>query len=179
LRFPCRFLDHDAFVFGFVVPVLVLLVVVVVYLARSAVVARFTVSMQVDRRAREKMARKRYLQLFLFLKVTVLIATVTGLGAVAKLAGKSTTDPTLYTFRIFQGQERAQLSMLVLYVHKMHKIRISIALQGRILSKPSFKHKTYFLLNLSLCLNTATRRRIRDAEVNFHAFYTLELYESD
>jgi hypothetical protein len=85
-----RFLDHDAFVFGFVLPVLVLLVVVIVFLARSAVAARFTVSMQVDRRAREKMRRKRHLQLFLFLKVTTLISTVAALGALAKLTGNHT-----------------------------------------------------------------------------------------
>jgi hypothetical protein len=87
---PCRFLDHDAFVFGFLLPVVALLVAVVVFLARGAVVARFTVSMQVTRRARDKMRRKRHLQIFLFLKVTVLIATVAGLGALAKLTGTST-----------------------------------------------------------------------------------------
>ena len=83
----CRFLDHDAFMFGFVVPVMALLVIVIVFLVRSAVVARFTVSMQVTRRAREKMRRKRHLQLFLFLKITILIGTVAGLGVFAKLTG--------------------------------------------------------------------------------------------
>ncbi|XP_023704646.1 latrophilin-like protein LAT-2 [Cryptotermes secundus] len=83
----CWFLDHDAFVFGFLLPVAALLVAVIVFLARGAVVARFTVSMQVTRRARDKMRRKRHLQIFLFLKVTVLIATVAGLGALAKLTG--------------------------------------------------------------------------------------------
>lgn len=82
-----RFLDHDAFMFGFVVPVVVLLLFVIVLLVRSAVVARFTISMQVTRRAREKMRRKRHLQLFLFLKVTILIGTVAGLGVGAKLTG--------------------------------------------------------------------------------------------
>lgn len=85
---PRRFLDHDAFLFGFVFPVLVLLVTVIVFLVRGAVTARFTVSMQVDRRARDKMRRKRRLQLFLFLKVTALISTVAALGALAKLTGK-------------------------------------------------------------------------------------------
>jgi hypothetical protein len=71
-----------------VFPVLVLLVTVIVFLVRGAVTARFAVSMQVDRRAREKMRRKRRLQLFLFLKVTALISTVAALGALAKLTGK-------------------------------------------------------------------------------------------
>jgi len=86
-----RFLDHDAFLFGFVVPVVALLLYVIVLLVRSAVVARFTISMQVTRRAREKMRRKRHLQLFLFLKVTILIGTVAGLSIFAKLTGMTTT----------------------------------------------------------------------------------------
>ena len=87
-----RFLDHDAFLFGFVVPVVALLLYVIVLLVRSAVVARFTISMQVTRRAREKMRRKRHLQLFLFLKVTILIGTVAGLGVFAKLTGMTTAE---------------------------------------------------------------------------------------
>lgn len=85
-----RFLDHDAFIFGFVLPVLGLLAAVIVFLARSAVAARFTVSLQVDRRARDKMRRKRHLQLFLFLKVTTLISTVAAMGTLAKLTGNYT-----------------------------------------------------------------------------------------
>jgi uncharacterized membrane-anchored protein len=92
--FPCRFLDHDAFVFAFLLPAVVLLVAVIVFLVRGAVVARFTVSMQVTRRARDKMRRKRHLQIFLFLKVTVLIATVAGLGALAKLTGRTSVLQT-------------------------------------------------------------------------------------
>jgi hypothetical protein len=86
---PCRFLDNDAFVFGFLLPVVAMLVAVIVFLARGAIVARFTVSMQATRRARDKMRRRRHLQIFLFVKVTVLIATVTGLGALAKLTGRA------------------------------------------------------------------------------------------
>jgi carbon starvation protein CstA len=85
---PCRFLDRDAFVFGFLVPVVAMLVAVIVFLARGAVVARFTVSMQATRRARDKMRRRRHLQIFLFIKITVLIAAVAGLGALAKLTGR-------------------------------------------------------------------------------------------
>ncbi|KAJ9583837.1 hypothetical protein L9F63_021813 [Diploptera punctata] len=85
----CWFLDHDAFMYGFVVPVLVLLLADAVFLARSAAVARFIISMQVDRRTREKMRRKRRLQLYLFLKVTFIITTVTALGTLAKLTGRN------------------------------------------------------------------------------------------
>jgi len=95
-----RFLDHDAFLFGFVVPVVALLLYVIVLLVRSAVVARFTISMQVTRRAREKMRRKRHLQLFLFLKVTILIGTVAGLGVFAKLTGMTMTMSMASSWRI-------------------------------------------------------------------------------
>nr|CAD7573712.1 unnamed protein product [Timema californicum] len=63
-----RFLDENAFLYGFVIPTLCLLVMIVLYLARSAVVIRYTVSMQVDKKVRDKMRRKRNLQLCLFVK---------------------------------------------------------------------------------------------------------------
>ncbi|XP_068084391.1 probable G-protein coupled receptor Mth-like 3 [Anabrus simplex] len=84
-RTNCWFLDHDAYMYAFILPVLCLLLFDVVYLAKSAVVIRYTVSMQVDKRVRDKMRRKRRLQLCLFVKVTLLIGGVAALGALAKL----------------------------------------------------------------------------------------------
>nr|CAD7405251.1 unnamed protein product [Timema cristinae] len=70
-----RFLDENAFLYGFVIPTLCLLVMIVLYLARSAVVIRYTVSMQVDKKVRDKMRRKRNLQLCLFVKPPRVIKT--------------------------------------------------------------------------------------------------------
>jgi putative flippase GtrA len=124
-----RFLDHDAFLFGFVVPVVALLLYVIILLVRSAVVARFTISMQVTRRARDKMRRKRYLQLFLFLKVTILIGSVAGLGVFAKLTGMTTTMCLASSWHV-------QLNSCCHYgIGPMH-------------SKSSVKSKTYFLFKL-------------------------------
>jgi len=126
-----RFLDHDAFLFGFVVPVVALLLYDIVLLVRSAVVARFTISMQVSRRAREKMRRKRHLQMFLFLKVTILIGTVAGLGVFAKLTGMTTTISLVSSWLI-------RLNSCCHYgIGPMH-------------SKPSVKSKIYFLFKLPL-----------------------------
>lgn len=125
-----RFLDHDAFLFGFAVPVVALLLYVIVLLVRSAVVARFTISMQVTRRAREKMRRKRHLQLFLFLKVTILIGTVAVLGVIAKLTGMTTM--------CLASSWHIQLNPCCHYgIGPMH-------------SKPSVKSKIYFLFKLPL-----------------------------
>nr|CAD7431485.1 unnamed protein product [Timema monikensis] len=82
-----RFLDENAFLYGFVIPTLCLLVMIVLYLARSAVVIRYTVSMQVDKKVRDKMRRKRNLQLCLFVKVTLLVSSVAAFGALFKLTG--------------------------------------------------------------------------------------------
>jgi putative flippase GtrA len=126
-----RFLDHDAFLFGFVAPVVALLLYVIALLVRSAVVARFTISMQVTRRAREKMRRKRHLQLFLFFKVTILIGTVAGLGVFAKLTGMTSTMSLASSWHI-------QLNSCCHYgIGPMH-------------SKPSVKYKIYLLFKLPL-----------------------------
>ncbi|GLG94179.1 Uncharacterized protein GBIM_01433 [Gryllus bimaculatus] len=75
--------------YGFALPVLCLLLADAFYLAKSAVVIRYTVSMQVDKRVRDKMRRKRRLQLCLFVKVAALIGSVAALGALAKLTGSN------------------------------------------------------------------------------------------
>lgn len=64
-----RFLDNNAYMYGFLVPCCLLVLSTFSYLVRAAVVARYVTSMQVDKRARDKMRRKRTLQLFLFTKV--------------------------------------------------------------------------------------------------------------
>lgn len=65
----CRFLDRNAFIYGLLVPSSTLTLIILSYLVRSAVVARYVISMQMDRRIRDKMSRKRTIQIILFLKV--------------------------------------------------------------------------------------------------------------
>lgn len=64
-----RFLDRSAYIYGLLIPSTILVLVTLTYLVRAAVVARYVASMQIDRRTRDKMRRKRSLQLFLFTKV--------------------------------------------------------------------------------------------------------------
>ncbi|PSN45015.1 hypothetical protein C0J52_11627 [Blattella germanica] len=109
-RTNCWFLDHDAFMYAFVVPVLVLLFVDFVFLARSAAVARFTINMQVDKRMRDKMRRKRRLQLCLFIKVTLLITTVATLGALSKL---TTINAFWVAFNVGHGLQGIAVALCV------------------------------------------------------------------
>lgn len=67
--FECRFLDTSAYVYGLLIPSAILVLATFSYLVRAAVVARYVASMQIDRRTRDKMRRKRTLQLLLFTKV--------------------------------------------------------------------------------------------------------------
>ena len=118
--------------YGFVVPVLVLLLADVVFLVRSAAVARFIISMQVDKRAREKMRRKRRLQLCLFLKVTFLITTVTALGTLAKLTG---ANAFWVAFNVGHGLQGIAVALCVTCNCQVLKI------YTRSLRKKSRKHK--------------------------------------
>lgn len=64
-----RFLDRNAFIYGLLVPSTIFISVTLYYLVRSALVARYVISMQVDRKLRDKMRRKRMLHIALFAKV--------------------------------------------------------------------------------------------------------------
>ncbi|KAJ3634336.1 hypothetical protein MTP99_011220 [Tenebrio molitor] len=65
----CWFLDRNAFIYGLLVPSAIFITVTFYYLVRSALVARYVISMQVDRKIRDKMRRKRMLHIALFAKV--------------------------------------------------------------------------------------------------------------
>lgn len=66
----CRFLDSNAYVYGFLIPAVLLVIIIFSNLVRCAIVARYVISMQVDKRIREKMRRKKSLQVALFSKVS-------------------------------------------------------------------------------------------------------------
>ncbi|XP_065164115.1 adhesion G protein-coupled receptor E2-like isoform X2 [Atheta coriaria] len=64
----CWFLDKNGFIYGLLVPVALIVLITLSYLLRAAVVSRYVISMQVDKRVRDKMRRKRTLQIVLFTK---------------------------------------------------------------------------------------------------------------
>ncbi|XP_022255853.1 putative adhesion G protein-coupled receptor E4P [Limulus polyphemus] len=84
----CWLVDYNTLIYTFELPAAVLAGADLFYFVQSAIVIRYTVSMQMNRRTAEKMRTRRCLQLFLYLKVVVfqivtwlfcLSAQVTGL----------------------------------------------------------------------------------------------------
>ncbi|XP_031346039.1 probable G-protein coupled receptor Mth-like 6 [Photinus pyralis] len=67
----CWFLDTNALVYGLLIPSTVLVIITLTYVIRGAIVARYVISMQVDRKVRNKMRKKRTLQVVLFTKVSI------------------------------------------------------------------------------------------------------------
>ncbi|KAG5888412.1 hypothetical protein JTB14_016316 [Gonioctena quinquepunctata] len=68
-RQNCWFLDRNAFIYGLLAPSCIFILATFYYLVCSALLARYIISMQADIRTREKMRRKRTLQILLFSKV--------------------------------------------------------------------------------------------------------------
>ncbi|KAJ8958807.1 hypothetical protein NQ318_019565 [Aromia moschata] len=106
----CWFLDKNAFVYGLLVPSCILITITFYYLVRSAVLARYIISMQADIRTREKMRRKRTLQILLFTKLTVVLSLVLALGAATKLAR---SEPLWISYHVAQGLQGILVAMLV------------------------------------------------------------------
>lgn len=75
-----RFLGTRATVFAFGVPVILLLLSSGYYLLKAAIVSRYTCSMQLEVKQREKLKRRRALQLILFSKVSLIIGVVAACG---------------------------------------------------------------------------------------------------
>ncbi|XP_031776647.1 adhesion G protein-coupled receptor L4 [Nasonia vitripennis] len=85
MPFNCWFLGAKATVYAFGIPVILLLLSAGYYLLKAAIVARYTCSMQLEIKQREKMKRRRALQLMLFLKVSLIIGLVVGCGVASRV----------------------------------------------------------------------------------------------
>lgn len=66
-------------------PIVLLLLTSGYYLIKAAIVARYTCSMQLEIKQREKMKRRRALQLMLFLKVSLIVGLVAGCGVASRI----------------------------------------------------------------------------------------------
>ncbi|KAJ8916255.1 hypothetical protein NQ315_016395 [Exocentrus adspersus] len=106
----CWFLDKNAFVYGLLAPSCLLVAVTFYYLVRSAVLARYIISIQADIRIREKMRRKRTLQILLFTKLTIVLSAVLALGSATKL---TRSDPVWIAYHVGQGLQGILVAMLV------------------------------------------------------------------
>ncbi|XP_023246090.1 cadherin EGF LAG seven-pass G-type receptor 1-like, partial [Copidosoma floridanum] len=85
MPFNCWFLGAKATVYAYGTPVTLLLLSSGYYLLKAAIVARYTCSMELEIKQREKMKRRRTLQLMLFLKVSLIIGLVAGCGVASRV----------------------------------------------------------------------------------------------
>ncbi|CAH0556810.1 unnamed protein product [Brassicogethes aeneus] len=106
----CWFLDRNAFLYGLIIPCCLIVVATLFYLARSAVLARYIISMQADRRIREKMSRKRTLQILLFAKIMFVLSAVLSLGAASKLYKN---EMIWISYHVAQGIQGVLIALLV------------------------------------------------------------------
>nr|XP_022902391.1 uncharacterized protein LOC111415113 [Onthophagus taurus] len=106
----CWFLDKNAFIYGLILPSTLLALTTFSYLIRSALVARYVVNMQVDKKLRDKMKRKRKLQLLLFTKITLLLALIITLGALTKLIR---SEILWISYHVGQGLQGIFVAMMV------------------------------------------------------------------
>ncbi|XP_076663167.1 cadherin EGF LAG seven-pass G-type receptor 1 isoform X1 [Andrena cerasifolii] len=83
--FNCWFLGTKATIYAYGLPVVLLLLSSGYYLIKAAIVSRYTCSMQLEIKQREKMKRRRALQLILFLKVSMIVGLVAGCGVASRV----------------------------------------------------------------------------------------------
>ncbi|XP_043229429.1 cadherin EGF LAG seven-pass G-type receptor 1-like [Amphibalanus amphitrite] len=79
----CWWGQQPALVYTYTAPVFLLVLASLVCLLKAAVVVRYAVSMQIDRKVKEKMRRKRCLQLLLHGKLLLLLTLVAVMGTVS------------------------------------------------------------------------------------------------
>ncbi|XP_060517691.1 cadherin EGF LAG seven-pass G-type receptor 1-like [Cylas formicarius] len=106
----CWFLDDDAFVYGSVLPSGAFAAATFYYLLRSTVLSRYIVGMQTDKRIRDKMRRKRTLQIILFTKIAIVLSMVLTLSALTKLIP---SDAIWISFHVVQGLQGILVALLV------------------------------------------------------------------
>lgn len=106
----CWFLDKNAFVYGMVAPSCLMACITFYYLFRSAILSRYIVSMQPDKRIRDKMRRKRTVQIILFTKIVVVLCACLALATLSKLIK---SDGIWISFHIVQGLQGIFIAMLV------------------------------------------------------------------
>ncbi|CAK9815250.1 hypothetical protein ANTQUA_LOCUS8351 [Anthophora quadrimaculata] len=83
--FNCWFLGTRTTIYAYGVPVALLLLSAGYYLIKAAIVSRYTCSMQLEIKQREKMKRRRALQMILFLKVCMIVGLVAGCGVASRV----------------------------------------------------------------------------------------------
>ncbi|XP_059619649.1 latrophilin-like protein LAT-2 [Phlebotomus argentipes] len=106
----CWLMDGSAYKWGFLAPAVILLLCGFWLAIQGGGTVKLTASLQIDSRARNKMIKRRGLQIGLFLKLLILLSFVIILGALASLWA----IPELWTlYSIAQGAQGIVTSVLV------------------------------------------------------------------
>ncbi|XP_057330726.1 cadherin EGF LAG seven-pass G-type receptor 1-like isoform X1 [Microplitis mediator] len=83
--FNCWFLGTKATIYTYSLPIILLILISGYYLFNAAIIARYTYSMQLEIKQREKMKKRQTLQLILFLKICLTVGFIAGCGVAARV----------------------------------------------------------------------------------------------
>ncbi|XP_066597166.1 adhesion G protein-coupled receptor E3-like [Prorops nasuta] len=130
--YNCWFLGTGATVYAYGIPIVQLLLIAGYYLIKAAIVSRYTCSMQLEVKQREKMKRRRSLQLMLFLKVSLIVGLVAGCGVASRIWKLPFLWAVFCTGHSLQGLAVAlsvacNCRVLKVYARKSHKPKYQIA----------------------------------------------------
>ncbi|XP_044579395.1 adhesion G protein-coupled receptor L4-like isoform X1 [Cotesia glomerata] len=83
--FNCWFLGTTATVYTYSIPIMLLILISMYYLLNAAIIARYTYSMHLEIKQREKMKKRQTIQLILFTKICLTVCFIAGCGVVARV----------------------------------------------------------------------------------------------
>uniref|UniRef100_A0A182YQK6 Uncharacterized protein n=3 Tax=Anopheles stephensi TaxID=30069 RepID=A0A182YQK6_ANOST len=78
-------MEGSAYIWGFLVPAIVLLFSGFYLACQGEEVIKIAAALQVDSRAKNKLVKKRGLQIGLFFKILIVLSSVVALGAIASI----------------------------------------------------------------------------------------------
>ncbi|XP_065221447.1 adhesion G protein-coupled receptor L4-like [Planococcus citri] len=81
----CWFLNEKIYIYSYVLPVTILLVLIAHRMYKTWIIIRYSVALQVDYKVKEKMRQARLLQYYLYVKITLLLTLTYICGAIARL----------------------------------------------------------------------------------------------
>ncbi|XP_035796044.1 latrophilin-like protein LAT-2 [Anopheles albimanus] len=81
----CWLMEGSAYIWGFLVPAIVLLFCGFYLACQGGGAIKIAAALQVDSRAKNKLIKKRGLQIGLFFKILIVLSTVVGLGTIASV----------------------------------------------------------------------------------------------
>uniref|UniRef100_A0A182NR35 G-protein coupled receptors family 2 profile 2 domain-containing protein n=1 Tax=Anopheles dirus TaxID=7168 RepID=A0A182NR35_9DIPT len=81
----CWLMEGSAYIWGFLIPAIILLFTGFYLACQGEGAIKIAAALQVDSRAKNKLIKKRGLQIGLFFKILVVLSSVVGLGAIASI----------------------------------------------------------------------------------------------